>query len=343
MLPAFLEALAAVLGLLLGSFLNVCIDAPAPRRKHRHPALPLHGVLPHAHRAGTTTSRSLSWLTLRGPLPVTAERTASPWRYPAGRARYVAALVGYVVAFTAWRPSSQRSPAPSRYPSRFLAIAVVNTLALCLAILGFLLIGLASSPTGKPSASRRLHPHRHRHRPSSSSAPRPYFFLGPNENQIVISPANPTLSSPGSFRRSRQRLPHRPRGSSSARASSPSAPRQAHPARSSAEPIYLPRPRPRRPRPRRRQAARHGRRLPRLLPRHPHALPRRRCSPPSTLLILLARRRANAPPASRSAAFLGRRPLLRPLRPQQTHRLVHHPSSELCVRRSSVITRRRNS
>ena len=185
MLPAYLEALAAVLGLLLGSFLNVVI-----MRLPRGESI----VTPRSHcRICNTPLRwydnvpLLSFLALRARCRTCHARI--PWRYPAVELTVAAwfALVAHRLApiFAVAGP----------VPVPFDTIAANTLQALGLAILGWLLIGLAVTDWQTQLLPDAL---------TLSGLAAALFlvclqavFLAPAQNDVLLTGRNP-LSSPGS-------------------------------------------------------------------------------------------------------------------------------------------------
>ena len=183
--PLALELPAVVLGLLFGSFLNVCIERlPAgesivtPRSRCPNCRKPI---------AWYDSVPVLSWLVLRGRCRHCGERI-SP-RYP---------LVELAVALWFFIAASRLAPlfaitGPAPLPFETLAMSLISTVAF--ATLGFLLIGLLVTDwrTQRLPDAFTL----------SGIAAALFFictqaiFLGPNEYQIHLA-RNPRISSPGS-------------------------------------------------------------------------------------------------------------------------------------------------
>jgi leader peptidase (prepilin peptidase)/N-methyltransferase len=183
--PLFLdEAAAFLLGLLFGSFLNVCISR-----------IPRHESIVHPRSRCPQCSAAirwydnipvLSWLLLRGRCRDCKQRI--PWRYPL--VELATALWFAVVAdrcFTAWMSPSLQSTLESH-----VAIVLIG---LGLATLGFLLIGLmvmdwqtlllpdAFTLTGIAVALLLVFIRA--------------AFLGPTEDRIVLGSHHIQLTSPG--------------------------------------------------------------------------------------------------------------------------------------------------
>jgi leader peptidase (prepilin peptidase) / N-methyltransferase len=182
----FYEVVGFILGLLFGSFLNVCISRLPQRESIVHPRS-------RCPQCGTPIRwydniPLLSWLLLRGRCRDCKQ--AILWRYPAvelATGLWFAVVASRIAAFTLLASST---PTIS---SDF--IARVWTGELGLAILGFLLIGLlvmdwqslilpdAFTLTGIFIALFLV----------CTQA----IFLGPNEDQIVLSNHHIQLTSPG--------------------------------------------------------------------------------------------------------------------------------------------------
>lgn len=184
MLATYLEVLAAILGLLLGSFLNVCIMR-LPRGE---------SVLrPRSHcRICDTPIRwydnipVLSWLALRARCRTCHARI--PWRYPAVE-----------LAVAAWFTVVAHRLAPifqvvGPVPLPFETVAANVLQALGLAVLGWLLIGLAVIDWQTQLLPDAL---------TLSGIAAGFFlvclqavFLAPDQNNVLLTRRNP-LSSPG--------------------------------------------------------------------------------------------------------------------------------------------------
>lgn len=184
MLPLFLELLAAAFGLLLGSFLNVCItrlprgeSIATPRSHCRTCNAPIrwYDNLP-----------VLSFLALRARCRTCHARI--PWRYPA--VELAVALWFTVVAHRLAPIFSVVGPVP--LPFDTIAANVLQ--ALGLAILGWLLIGLAVTDWQTQLLPDAL---------TLSGLAAGLFlvclqavFLAPNQNDVLLTGRNP-LTSPG--------------------------------------------------------------------------------------------------------------------------------------------------
>ena len=211
MLSPYLEAVAAVLGLLLGSFLNVVI-----MRLPRGESI----VTPRSHcRVCNTPIRwydnlpLLSYLALRARCRACHARIA--WRYPAVE-----------LAVAAWFTLVVHRLAPifqvvGPVPVPFDTIAANVLQALGLALLGWLLIGLAVTDWQTQILPDASHPLAASPPPSSSSACRP-FFSAPTRARSC-SPAETPSRAPAASSTAATSCSPVPRPSS-ARASSPSAP-----------------------------------------------------------------------------------------------------------------------
>ena len=190
MLSPYLEAVSAILGLLFGSFLNVCI-----MRLPRGESI----VSPRSHcRVCNAPIRwydnlpLLSYLALRARCRTCHARIA--WRYPAVE---LAVAVWFLLVAHRLTPifqpvfAGQAGPVP--VPFDTIAANVLQ--ALGLALLGWLLIGLAVTDWQTQILPDAL---------TLSGLAAAFFlvclqaiFLGPNEGQVLLTGRNP-LSSPGS-------------------------------------------------------------------------------------------------------------------------------------------------
>ena len=183
--PLSLELPAAVLGLLFGSFLNVCIERlplgesiATPRSRCPHCRAPITWI---------DNIPLISWLLLRAHCRHCGERISA--RYPLVE---LAVALWFLVAAVRLAPLfAVTGPAP--LPFETLAAAILSTVAF--ATLGFLLIGLVVMDW----RTQRL--------PDAFTltgiAVALFFvctqaiFLGPTEYQIHLT-RNPRISSPGS-------------------------------------------------------------------------------------------------------------------------------------------------
>ncbi len=191
--PLFFELAAFLMGLLLGSFLNVCISRLPEHKSISKPRS-------HCPQCGATVRwydnvPLLSWMLLAAKCRSCKGRI--PWRYPA-----VELAVGVWFGFLALKaaemmptvfPASEGVRIYSSYPVSFVVPAIIAS-----AILGFLLIGLivmdwqthtlpdAFTLTGGLIGFVLVFVHA--------------AFLAPGEGDIHFDPKrNLRLSSPGSF------------------------------------------------------------------------------------------------------------------------------------------------
>jgi leader peptidase (prepilin peptidase)/N-methyltransferase len=181
--PVLYEALAFILGLLFGSFLNVCIarlpehqSVVTPRSR-----CPQCGAPIHWH----DNIPLLSFLLLRGRCR--SCKQTIPWRYP-----LVELAVGLWFAVVVFRCLDASSPNVQLSTESHIALVLIG---LGIAILGFLLIGLmvmdwqtlllpdAFTLTGIVIGLFLVFIRA--------------AFLGPTEDQIVLSNHHITLTSPG--------------------------------------------------------------------------------------------------------------------------------------------------
>src|ERR1700761_1864255 len=123
---------AFVMGLLFGSFLNVCISRLPAHESLWHPRS-------HCRSCGKTIAwydniPVLSWLLLHGKCRACGERIS--WRYPAVE---LALGIWFAVVVVAWFPLTMRGLYTQ--PSTGTEIAT-SASAMAIAVLGFFLIGL---------------------------------------------------------------------------------------------------------------------------------------------------------------------------------------------------------
>ena len=181
--PVLYEALAFILGLIFGSFLNVCItrlpkheSVVMPRSRCPQCGVPIHWY---------DNIPLLSFLLLQGRCR--SCKQTIPWRYP-----IVELAVGLWFAVVVFRCLDSSSPSVSLSTEWHIALILVG---LGIAILGFLLIGLmimdwqtlllpdAFTLTGIAIGLFLVFIRA--------------AFLGPTEDQVVLSNHHITLTSPG--------------------------------------------------------------------------------------------------------------------------------------------------